>query len=236
MSGITYIKIPIRLYTDKNLIEVKRAILGLAVAFGDKGLKISDGKLGAIFCKSRQWINTCIKELAADKYIRIEKPQSKYRVIYCQVEETVENSLLSSIVDSTVKCSPQSSQVALTHNIRREESNSGGSSFAFVVKGGGTYQLPQDKLVEYRQTYPALDVDAELHKAAQWLVDNPVKRRTKKETDKFIERWLGRAKSSQQGQKPLTPELEHQIFDQWESEHGPTGEEVDEIMREVDIL
>ena len=83
MSPITHIEIPIGFYTDKNLCGIKRAILGLALAFGDNGLKISDSNLAAMFGKGRQHINALISELRRDGYITIDKPGSKYRTLYC---------------------------------------------------------------------------------------------------------------------------------------------------------
>ncbi|MFC1739479.1 hypothetical protein ACFL1G_10585 [Planctomycetota bacterium] len=100
MSKLSHITIPIQLYADKRLCEIQRAILGLATAFGNRGLKISDNNLAAIFNVTRQWINELISKLKSEDYIRIEKPCSKYRVIYCQEKSTVQSKLLSSIVDS----------------------------------------------------------------------------------------------------------------------------------------
>ena len=131
MSHLTHITIPIELYQDKNLCEVKRAVLSLALAFGDTGLRIPDGELAKLFGKSRQWLNKIIGELKTGNYIKIEKSQSKYRVIYYQENATVNKVLLSRKVDSkkdaTVKdnCSTvnphlTTSQGNLTHNITKE--------------------------------------------------------------------------------------------------------------------
>ncbi len=115
---LDHIRIPIQLYADKKLCEIQRAILGLATAFSNHGLKISDDDLAAIFNVTRQWINKLISELKSENYIRIEKPGSKYKVIYCQEKSTVQNKLLSSIVDSkgvllsTPTCSTVNTELA----------------------------------------------------------------------------------------------------------------------------
>lgn len=88
MSPITHIIIPIELYADKNLCEIKRAILALTLAFGKAGLTMSDSKLAAMFGKTRQWINQLISKLCRDGYIKITRPGSKYRGIYCTLKLT----------------------------------------------------------------------------------------------------------------------------------------------------
>ena len=49
-------------------------------------------------------------------------------------------------------------------------------------------------LDQYKGTYPRLDVEHELHKAAQWLVDHPKRRKTDRGMLDYIGGWLGRAK------------------------------------------
>lgn len=52
--------------------------------------------------------------------------------------------------------------------------------YSFILKSRKIWHLPQEKLAEYKKTYPELDIEAQLRKAAQWLIDNPAKRKTEK--------------------------------------------------------
>lgn len=81
---LTHITIPIAFYA-LELTEIQRAILSLAYAFRDKGLKMSDQAMADLFGVTRQWINQLIAKLEADDYIKIDKPGSRYRTIYCQL-------------------------------------------------------------------------------------------------------------------------------------------------------
>lgn len=55
------------------------------------------------------------------------------------------------------------------------------------------WSLSQTKLAEYRESFPGVDVLAELRKARQWCIDNPAKRKTYDGTPAFLTRWLGKA-------------------------------------------
>lgn len=68
------------------------------------------------------------------------------------------------------------------------------TSFTFVLRSKKPWYLPQVKLDEYTGVFPNLDVEAELRKAAQWLNDNPSRRKTARGMTRFLGGWLGRAK------------------------------------------
>lgn len=59
----------------------------------------------------------------------------------------------------------------------------------------GCYKLRQSKIDEYQNTYPDIDVPAEMRRAWQWCEDNPRKRKTVAGMTGFLNRWLGSAKS-----------------------------------------
>jgi len=73
------------------------------------------------------------------------------------------------------------------------------SEFKFVLKGGDEWCLPKAKLREYQNAYPKLDVEAELRKAAQWLIDNPTKRKTERGMPRCLNSWLSRQKPETSG-------------------------------------
>jgi hypothetical protein len=91
------------------------------------------------------------------------------------------------------------------------------SEFVFVLKGEKQWHLPPAKLGEYVKTYPNIDVEAELYKSAQWLIDNPNKRKTADGMLRYINGWLSRSKPSKPQAKkdksrPFTPEVEEEFL------------------------
>lgn len=72
--------------------------------------------------------------------------------------------------------------------------------------GNGTkdWPLTTAKVREYEQAYPAVNVEAECRKAAQWCRDNPTKRKTAKGVPAFLNRWLCNAQDAPGArQRPL---------------------------------
>ena len=72
------------------------------------------------------------------------------------------------------------------------------------LKDGGVYVPPDDKLAEWRATYPDVDVDGELRAACQWARDNPGRRKTRKGATAFLNSWLKRSRDGppSNGRKP----------------------------------
>lgn len=71
----------------------------------------------------------------------------------------------------------------------------------FPTKGKGpkTWDLCSDRLQEYRETFPDLDVLGELKKALLWCRDNPAKQKTARGMAAFLTRWLSKAQNSGTG-------------------------------------
>ena len=70
---------------------------------------------------------------------------------------------------------------------------------------------------EYREAYPEIDVEAQLRKSAQWLTDNPAKRKTANGMLRFLNGWLGRVKpskpkSERNQPRPFTPQVETEFL------------------------
>ncbi len=69
-----------------------------------------------------------------------------------------------------------------------------GDPITFPVQGNKReWILPADKLAEYQQSFPGLDVVAEMMKARQWCRDNKANRKTPRGMPAFLGKWLGRA-------------------------------------------
>lgn len=64
------------------------------------------------------------------------------------------------------------------------------------VTNSSEWNLPQQKLDEYKATYEHLDVERQLHIALQWLRDNPQKKKTANGMFRFLNSWLSRTQNS----------------------------------------
>lgn len=62
--------------------------------------------------------------------------------------------------------------------------------FPCVGKGPTEWPLTADKVAEYGEAYPGVDVLRECRKALQWCRDNPTKRKTFRGMPAFLTRWL----------------------------------------------
>lgn len=89
-----------------------------------------------------------------------------------------------------------------------------GSGLIFPVKHKTqkTWELPQSKLDEWRETFHGLDVLGELRKARQWCADNPVKRKTAKGMIRFLSNWISKANDrGSQGSKASVSEHQERL-------------------------
>lgn len=64
-----------------------------------------------------------------------------------------------------------------------------------VGKNGSEWPLSEAKLREYREAYPAIDVPDALRRAKQYLIDNPLRRKTARGMPRYLNSWLGRERS-----------------------------------------
>jgi DNA-binding transcriptional regulator YhcF (GntR family) len=127
---------------------------------------------------------------------------------------------------------PNQTDLNKTHSV-------GTTSFAFVLMSKCFWHLPQAKLDEYKKAYPGIDVENELRKAAQWLNDNPDRRKTANGMPRFLGGWLSRTKPPQPQQnqsdkpRPFTQAEEEAFLDKHTYE--PTESEADELMKKVGL-
>lgn len=59
-----------------------------------------------------------------------------------------------------------------------------------------SWWLCATKLAEYRESFPGVDVAAELKLARQWCIDNPPRRKTESGMPAFLNRWLTKAQNT----------------------------------------
>ena len=83
----------------------------------------------------------------------------------------------------------------------------------FTLSNGSLWRPTVAKMHEWQATFPAMDLDAQLRLAGQWLKDNPAKRKTERGMHRFLFAWLERAQNSnkalplfQQNQQPKRPD------------------------------
>lgn len=77
------------------------------------------------------------------------------------------------------------------------------------------YDVPQDKITLWRETYPAVDIEQELRRMIAWLDSNPTKRKTRKGIERFINNWLARTQDSggSKGRKEVSEAVGNNNFD-----------------------
>src|SRR3990167_4085097 len=95
------------------------------------------------------------------------------------------------------------------------------------------WDLYNSKIQEYQESYPSLDISAQMKLALQWVKDNPAKRKTAKGMPKFLNSWLSRANDN-----PKTPRItpvnnqptSHPSHDAGNEELSAEDEEVNDVL------
>lgn len=82
-----------------------------------------------------------------------------------------------------------------------------------ILKNGEYHELDGVELRMLRESYPRIDVDAELRKMAEWCRANPQRRKTQSGIKRFITNWLNRTPERKErattfaaAHKPFEPE------------------------------
>lgn len=66
----------------------------------------------------------------------------------------------------------------------------------FILPNGTLWRPTVAKVQEWQSTFPNMDIDAQLRLAAQWLKDNPARRKTERGMHRFLFSWLEKAQNS----------------------------------------
>ncbi len=99
---------------------------------------------------------------------------------------TVENSTVENIeVDKSTSCTkpPKGDSEPLADH-------------GFILPNGTLWRPTVAKVKEWQSTFPNMDIDAQLRLAAQWLKDNPSRRKTERGMHRFLFSWLEKAQNS----------------------------------------
>lgn len=75
-------------------------------------------------------------------------------------------------------------------SLELDKSTPTGSSILLPLTDKTTYDVPLDKISNWKQAYPIVNVEQELRKMIAWLDSNPSKKKTRRGIDRFINNWL----------------------------------------------
>ena len=70
------------------------------------------------------------------------------------------------------------------------------SGFAIPLNDGSEWGIPLAPVQDWRQAFPAVDVDQELREMRAWANANPTKRKTSRGVSAFAFRWLAKAQDT----------------------------------------
>lgn len=82
---------------------------------------------------------------------------------------------------------------------------SGEVIMSFPLDDGSEYPITRDKVNEYREAYPLVNVESALRAVRQWCRDNPSKRKSRRGATRFLNSWMGRAQADAEKNKTSEP-------------------------------
>lgn len=110
---------------------------------------------------------------------------------------------------STAKKKPAQAAQVDGQDVETQVQEPDQETFIQIVLNDGTfYPVTMQDVEEFRQYYPAVDVESEIRKVAAWSKNNPTKRKTRGGVRKFINGWLSRAqdKGGSSGDEYMKPQ------------------------------
>lgn len=204
MSPLDYIRIDVEILSLK-ISDKAKLLLGLVKRFNRKGLIMSNSEIAELLNASPKHVTRLPSEL--HNHIQIKSPQSRYRkIFYCRNNAEVETNPLPQNSGSKNPLLPHTGDLlpqncgdtsALARNKIKGIQKTTYTTYPFQLRNNILWYLPKEKFNSYLETYKGIDVEKELRKAAQWLTDNPKRRKTSRGMPRFINGWLSRAKPEQ---------------------------------------
>ena len=238
MTPVEYISIPSIIYKlpIRGLYEL--SIFALIYNFNGNGLRLSNGKLAQIMSCDKRSIERVISKLKKQGYIRDTGTSKNDRCLVINTDKVTVSD--TDIMTAEIPTLRGANTDKTTDHKEKDNNNIIYTDFSFVLRTQKHWNLPQEKLNEYKQTYNSgLDVEAELRKASQWLLDNPAKRKTAKGMPRFLNGWLGRTKPAHSqgttGSKNQFWDMkaEKGYFEDFIERNAPTEEQAEKIMQET---
>jgi len=141
-------------------------------------------------------ISHLLKKLKHKGYIIIKNGQSKYRRIYFNENANVQFSLPISFAkcadDQPISLDQDTlskTSTINTKNFNKKKYNTSVITFSFET---GTFDKITTEILErWARAYPAVDIESELLRAAEWLLANP--KRQKTNYTRFLTNWFNRS-------------------------------------------
>lgn len=106
LMPIDFITIPAAVLQIKGLSLAQKMLLALILAFGEKGLRMSNASLGELLDIRADSVGRLLAGLHRENYIEIGQAQSRWRVIYLGKKAEVEEILLRHLSRDTSAFKP----------------------------------------------------------------------------------------------------------------------------------
>jgi DNA-binding MarR family transcriptional regulator len=185
-TSIAILKLP-------NLNLRQKLLFSLVKSFDSNGLKMSNESLGEILDIWPSRVSKLLNDMESKGYVRIDKKRSQYRRIYLLQSATValatkrnsEGGEVATKRPSTVAQSRNRSKV-----IREEEVVVSKTAISFSFEDKSFEGITPEDMVRWSAAYPAVDIQGDIRRAAEWLLSNPDKR--KHNYRRFLTNWFGR--------------------------------------------
>ncbi len=207
--------------------KVVFAIIQKTYGFNKKEDDVSASQLGDFCAMKRENVTRTLNELVKMNVITkkpgvygsvvgVQKDYKKWvfpsvkSTHVCQTDTSVGSTQgVSNQTVASVK-STQVDSVKSTHtkdNLPKDNQQKK-TTFAAIEKisidaGGEWRHIPDHLMAAWKKAYPAIDVQAELAKAAAWIISNP--RNSKKNYSRFLTNWLSREQDRAPRVRPGLP-------------------------------
>lgn len=104
-----------------------------------------------------------------------------------------------------------------------------GISIVFPLKDGSEWTIRPDQIHRMIETYPNLDVHAELMHMRMWCENNPAQRKTKAGINRFINGWLSRSEAQRLEREAKAAPPQRQTKQQQYTQRDYSGVELGDI-------
>lgn len=130
-----------------------------------------------------------------------------------ETKERHHSDILTTLIDISNKGNKVIKDITICSEPEKTAPNPSGILLPLVDKS--FYDVPQEKITLWRETYPAVDVEQELRRMIAWLDSNPSKRKTRRGIERFINNWLARTQDSggSKGGREMSKAVGNNTFD-----------------------
>jgi hypothetical protein len=176
--------------------------------FGDPGIlraacyprqlgKVSDSDVG-------KWLRACADADLVRVYTAADK-ESYVELIKFGQQVRAKKSKYPDPLATDSKCSQVQANAHLDVFVSVSEGDSSSepdgsepelSGFAIPLNDGKDWEIPQSTVDDWKQAYPAVDVEQELREMRAWANANTAKRKTARGVAAFAVRWLSKAQDT----------------------------------------